>query len=159
MLSTAHSVTALFLASILIWILICSVGLLWFTDKSHGKKIVITAFIAVLIASACAQSVKTFFPYERPYELFGTDPLTATTPRDASFPSTHTSVAFALASSVYLFHKRRGIPYLFTAGLVGVGRVISNVHFIGDVAGGILLGYVSAYIATYILNQRGKRSS
>lgn len=63
-----------------------------------------------------------------------------------SFPSSHATVAFALAMSVFLFNRTWGIPMLVAAFLVSWGRVFVGVHYPSDVVAGAILGMLGSYI-------------
>ena len=58
----------------------------------------------------------------------------------ASFPSTHTALAFSLATTVALHQPYLGVFLLVISALIGIGRVAANVHFPVDIAFGVLLG-------------------
>jgi len=61
---------------------------------------------------------------------------------NASFPSGHTSTAFATAGSVMASAGPVfGIPVLALAGLTGYSRVQQRAHYAGDVLFGAILGY------------------
>lgn len=66
-----------------------------------------------------------------------------------SFPSGHTSTAFAAATSIL---ERRGveegIPALAVAGMVGVGRVQARKHYWGDVLADAAIGTASGLLLT-----------
>nr|WP_086938680.1 phosphatase PAP2 family protein [Thaumasiovibrio occultus] len=66
-----------------------------------------------------------------------------------SFPSNHTSTAFAAATSL---HKRYGweygVPAYGVATLVGVGRVEGEKHYWRDVAAGAVIGIASGWLLT-----------
>ncbi len=63
-----------------------------------------------------------------------------------SFPSSHATVAFAIAMSVFLFNRTWGIPMLAAAFLVSWGRVFVGVHYPSDVVAGAILGMLGSYI-------------
>lgn len=62
-----------------------------------------------------------------------------------SFPSSHSSAAFALAFAVFSVDRVFGGALLGAAALVGFGRVFVGVHYPGDVLGGAALGWLGAW--------------
>ena len=69
----------------------------------------------------------------------------------ASFPSSHTYVAFAIATSVFLYgHKRLGSFLFILAILVALSRIGAGLHYPSDVIGGTLLGIASG-VFVYLL--------
>ncbi len=73
----------------------------------------------------------------------------------ASFPSGHTTDAFAFAASLsFAFRKRTVIiPAFLWACLVGYSRMDLGVHYPSDVLGGIVIGIVCPW-AIYLLMHR-----
>jgi undecaprenyl-diphosphatase len=65
----------------------------------------------------------------------------------ASFPSGHTTTAFALATLLALWYPRGAIGFLGLAGVVGFTRVFLGAHFPSDVLAGAALGTAVALIA------------
>jgi membrane-associated phospholipid phosphatase len=60
-----------------------------------------------------------------------------------SFPSGHTSNAFALATVANAhFGAKVGIPAYLAAGAIGLARVDANKHNLSDVVAGAALGYI-----------------
>jgi len=78
-----------------------------------------------------------------------------------SFPSGHAAVAFALAFSFSLLWPRARWPLIACAVAVAASRVILNVHFLGDVMGGALAGWLTVewlwrrFLAGGLLFRRG----
>lgn len=69
-----------------------------------------------------------------------------------SFPSGHTTTAFALATFLALHSTpQRGIFWALAAALVGFSRIYLNQHFLPDVLAGAALGTVWATFIHYRL--------
>lgn len=69
---------------------------------------------------------------------------------DNSFPSDHTTVAFAVAFAVLFFHRRLGLLLVIAAVGVGVSRVLIGVHYPVDVAASVLVGLGSATLVATV---------
>lgn len=75
---------------------------------------------------------------------------------NASFPSGHTSTAFATAGSLMASAGPIvGIPMVILAGLTGYSRVQQRAHYAGDVLFGAVLGYTMG-TGFYAHHQKGK---
>jgi undecaprenyl-diphosphatase len=72
-----------------------------------------------------------------------------------SFPSGHTSGAFATATSVSLAYPKWYVivPMFSWAGAVGYSRMDLGVHYPSDVLAGALVGAGSAWL-TYYVNKK-----
>lgn len=65
----------------------------------------------------------------------------------SSFPSGHTSQAFAIATMLALRYKPIvSVPAFVWAGLVGYGRIYVGVHYPSDVLGGMVTGALLSVI-------------
>ena len=135
-----------FLASFLIWVMFAALLALWIVDGRIQKKQVVHAILATLVAFFVSQLIKELFPTIRPFILYGLSPQTITARGDAAFPSGHTAVAFGLATSIWPHHKKAGTIFAISAALVGIGRVLGNVHYLWDILGGAFVGVVVALI-------------
>lgn len=133
-----------FLASFLIWVMFAALLALWVVDGKIRKRQVIHALLATLFAFIISQLIKEFFPTVRPFIVYGLIPRTLTVQSDAAFPSSHTAAAFGLATSIWPHSKRVGIGFILAALLVGIGRVLGNVHYLWDIIGGAFIGVVVA---------------
>ena len=69
---------------------------------------------------------------------------------DFSYPSGHTSAAFAAAGVIYSdLGMEYGIPAYLTAGYVGLSRLQENKHYLTDILAGAVLGTFVAYKVTH----------
>jgi undecaprenyl-diphosphatase len=135
-----------FLASFLIWLMFFGLALLWIFRKELKAYQVIHVLAVVAVALLIAQVIKEIVPSPRPFTLNGSLPLTLIAPVDNSFPSSHTTAAFAMTFGLLRHNRRLGMFFFPPAVLVGYGRVLSNVHFPIDILGGILLALVISII-------------
>lgn len=71
-----------------------------------------------------------------------------------SFPSGHTTSAFAFASSVAAIHGWKwGVPAYTLAATVGVSRINDNAHYLHDVLAGASIGIGYGLGITYLLKK------
>jgi undecaprenyl-diphosphatase len=112
---------------------------LWLHPKhSFGK----TIFI-VLVTAVFSILLKELFGLPRPFDL-GEKRALAGLNFASSFPSLHTSLAFALAANMTYREKRVGIIFIILAILVSLGRIAANVHYPIDIIFGIIIGIIIA---------------
>ena len=130
-----------FIASYLLWIMFAGALVLWIIDGRKRKEQALHAVFSSIIVWVTSEMIKALFPTSRPFLLNGNGIKTATLHFDSSFPSAHTAVAFALAATIYLHDKKSGRLFVGAAVLVGLGRVLANVHFPTDVLFGAALGW------------------
>ncbi len=123
--------------------------------KKKSTRIYFFVFFSVVISWVISQMVKDLFFTVRPFKINGFPPLTITNPNDNSFPSGHAASAFALAAAVFIINKKLGILMFILAVFVGLGRVLSNVHYPIDVLGGAVLGiFVPLFLSDLFLRRR-----
>jgi membrane-associated phospholipid phosphatase len=111
---------------------------------------------SVLLVFGTCEIIKNSIPRYRPYCYFGDIPSRKETDYFKSFPSRHTAFAFMsagfLTTTFYAEYpnSRLKIPlgiasYSFAAA-VGLSRIFSGSHFLGDVLAGAALGSVFGYL-------------
>jgi len=146
-LSGETSIVITFLASFLIWIMFAGLFFMWIIDGRVKREQALHAILASLIAWGLSLMIKSLLPSERPFAMMNSNPLTVTLPStNSSFPSAHASVAFALATSLWVHNKKLGSRFLIMAVLVGIGRITSSVHFLADVLAGLIIGVSTAFL-------------
>lgn len=135
-----------FFASFFIWFLFVGLAVLWVVDGKIKKEQVVHALFACLFAWVIAFLIKHFFPTVRPFMINGREIDVLMRPTDGAFPSEHTTLAFALAVTVFMHDRKIGWWFLGGALVVGVARVLANVHYPIDIVGGAFLGTIIAVI-------------
>ena len=132
-------------------IIIYSVGLIKQDSTIKKQAIFIgeTFLVSAFVTTALKHSIKR----ERPFDTYS-DIDKATSAPGYSFPSGHTSTAFATATSLSMAYPKWYViaPSFVWASAVGYSRMHLGVHYPTDVFAGALVGSGSAYI-TYRANK------
>ena len=127
---------------------------LWVAGRPRTRSPVRLAAVAAPIAAAIGlgvnQIVSHVWTRERPTfahpdqaHLFFVPPSS-----DPSFPSDHSTAAFAIAFAVFFLSRKVGIGFLIVATLVALSRVFVGLHYPSDVVAGVLIGAGSAWLVT-----------
>lgn len=109
---------------------------------------------SILIAGVAAGGTKIILDRMRPYEKYNTI-YSEATDQGRSFPSAHTAIAFATATSVSIQYKKWYVvlpAYLWASG-VGYSRMYLGEHYPSDVLGGAAIGVGSAVLSHVISNK------
>lgn len=108
---------------------------------------------AVVVSEVFIQTIRFLYNRPRPFEVLNIAHQLLFHGVGGSFPSAHATVAFAIATSVFLRRPRWGVLFIFGAALVALGRVAGGVHWPSDIIAGALIGIVSAYIVRRVLQK------
>lgn len=143
--------------SILIWILVIVVAVILEERHNPGvsdrdKKFILIFILSFLSAAILSSFIlKNVFRRPRPIYVKQAVPIflnkstfatNSTCPKDFSFPSGHAATAFAAATVLTAFNKKRKWLYYFIAVLISYSRIYLGCHYFFDVLGGALFGYI-----------------
>ena len=114
----------------------------------NGYKSAITIVLAVGVSTA----LKKIIDRERPFNKYPNEIIKRDNVGSSSFPSGHTTAAFASATSLSLTYKKWyvTIPAYAYACMVGYSRMRLGVHYPSDVLGGMILGIGSGLLTWQI---------
>jgi undecaprenyl-diphosphatase len=105
------------------------------------------AMIAVSVGIALQLTLKRACGRKRPRTLAPHCWTTLLPPDKFSFPSGHTTTAFAVAASLGVFYPGVLPGLLFCAASVALSRILLGMHFLSDVLAGAALGSALGYTA------------
>ncbi|WP_291125371.1 phosphatase PAP2 family protein [Flavobacterium sp. UBA6031] len=136
-------------------------GISLLEKDSANKQKAIFVGVSVITATAIATLLKYAVNRPRPFITYPyLDKVTDG--GSPSFPSGHTSDAFALATSLSIAYPKWYViaPSFAWAGAVGFSRMDLGVHYPSDVLAGAILGAGSAYVCykvNQLINQNKKK--
>ena len=121
-------------------ILIPFAGLLYLRSKKNKLETAFMLVAAVVVSDIVLLILKAGYFRQRPSHVLNGVILPLGVDNESSFPSGHTTRAFAVASLVSLRMGRKYVLLLVLAIGVALSRIIIGVHFPLDVVGGAFLG-------------------
>ncbi len=132
-------------------VVVMGVGLLKKDAPTRRKAIVIGS--SLVASSAITLVMKKAINRPRPFVTYP-DIQKLTDGGSASFPSGHTSIAFAAATSLSLEYPKWYViaPSYLWAGTVGYSRMHLGVHYPSDVLAGAVVGAGTSFV-TYKVNR------
>lgn len=137
----------LFIVKYLYLIVILVAGLYWLTVPRDEKlRVAVFGIVCALVSLALVKLGATFFYDPRPFVNHAVTPLYPHK-ADNGFPSDHTVLTAFIALTIYSSSKRLGLFLLALAILIGVGRVIGNIHSPIDILGSLIFALIGAVTA------------
>ncbi len=126
-------------------------GLAVFALVKHDKETIInasTTAAASIICSGLTYAIKYTVNRKRPFETYPNLITKKSYGGDPSFPSSHTSAAFATATSLSIIYPKWYViaPSYAWASVVAYSRMDLGVHYPSDVLAGIIVGMGTSYI-------------
>lgn len=140
---------AVFVAEYMAYLLLIALVIFWFTRKRDNRLMVISAFVAEVLAYGLARFAGLFHQNFQPFaELDHVNKLIEHS-IDNSFPSDHTAFFFSICMIFWLFKKSYRYWWLILAAFVGTSRMLVGVHYPLDVLVGALAGVLAALFVFY----------
>jgi undecaprenyl-diphosphatase len=145
-------------ASILVWILIIAMVVILEERRNPGiskkdKKFIILFSLSFLLTLLFTDVIlKHIFQRIRPFlTLYGHVLIfQANCPKNFSFPSGHASTAFAAATILTFFDKKRRWFYYTVAVLISYSRIYLGCHYFLDVIAGAIIGYIISQLLLFV---------
>jgi membrane-associated phospholipid phosphatase len=127
-------------------IMVCLIAAAVKRSGSLWKK-ALSLTIAITIVALTTQGIKSIVQRERPFKKIPAIEKLSTG-GDASFPSGHTTEAFAMAAALSLLFRKKEImiPVYIWAFLVAYSRMALGVHYPSDVLFGAALGTLISWL-------------
>ncbi len=125
----------------LAWLLLVIFG------KKKGR--ILAVLILVLIALSDQTSshlIKPLVGRVRPCNVLPDVRLLVGCSKAGSFPSSHATNLFAVATLISYFHRKSKVVFFSIAFLVSFSRIYVGVHYPSDMLGGALFGIFCAWV-------------
>jgi membrane-associated phospholipid phosphatase len=142
------------------WLSVIVILLLFVLKKSKTALLLLFAFVLSGLLSA---ALKNVFCLPRPKLFFEINSISfhhfidgVTLSNNSSFPSGHTTSAFAMATVFALMQNKKYVHLLLVslAILAGYSRIYLGQHFLQDVIAGSFLGIGCAMLGYYLIHKR-----
>jgi undecaprenyl-diphosphatase len=112
---------------------------------------------AVVIADLSAFGLRRAVGRVRPWRRYAEPHPLGHVPKDPSFPSGHTTIAFAAATVLSYYRPRWAPAFFLLAVAIGFSRIYDGVHYPLDVLGGAILGLLVGGIVIALLRLEAAR--
>ncbi len=112
-----------------------------------GFSVVISRFVWTPIIRALYHHPRPFLALEGVQNILGSHNV------GSSLPSGHAAFFFALAASVYIFDRKRGILCYVLVSCITIARVIAGVHYPLDVILGAGVAIGTVYVVYYVFER------
>ena len=140
------------------WI-ICAVILMFVPgQRKAGFSMGLALMLGLVVCNIILKpTIARIRPYDYQLENLGKEIiLLIDAQHDFSFPSGHTIASFEACTALMLHNRKLGIPACILAVLIAFSRLYLYVHYPTDVFASIILGFILAWIATWIVHSLSK---
>lgn len=131
------------------WILITLVLLCFKKTRRIGVCCAVSMLLGLLVTNLC---LKNWVARIRPYEAIEGLRLIISPEHSFSFPSGHSTNAFAAGMVLFkMLPRKYGVPTLILAVIIAFSRIYVGVHYPTDVLAGIVIGCMTSILAIMIV--------
>lgn len=137
-------------------------GIIWFVilailfaiEEVKDKKIIFILLCAGILTLFVADlGLKHMIKRLRPEFVLPATYVVSDHARSFSFPSGHTTIAFAAAYIMAREHRKWAKFYYILAILIAFSRMYLGKHFPSDIIGGIFIGSLIGYFSLFLANK------
>jgi membrane-associated phospholipid phosphatase len=127
------------------------------SEKKKSRLSFLYVGLSLALAGLISYIIKNIGLVPRPYEI-DTRIVQWSVGGGFSFPSGHTTEAFAAATALTFLYPqwRVALPVFFWASLVAFSRIYLGVHYPFDILGGIAIGTTAAYTLQLLFRAKTK---
>lgn len=124
-------------------------GISLLTNDTKFRRTALTSLESMIATSAIVYSLKIMIGRKRPFEKKGAHFFDPFSGFDDSFPSGHSSTAFAIVTPWVYYYRKPWTYFLFLfPASTAIARMIYDEHWATDVLTGSVIGYAVGYYLT-----------
>jgi undecaprenyl-diphosphatase len=151
---------AVFFAEYLQYFIFAAVVIFLLVNFRKNLQAVISAGVSVFFSRiVITEIIRNIFFRSRPFVENQAILLINQSPEEASFPSGHATLFFALAIAIYFYNKKFGIAIFISSILISLSRVFVGVHWPSDIFFGAIIGIISGWLVVKIFRNFFQRFS
>jgi undecaprenyl-diphosphatase len=119
--------------------------------------VLLSVLAAVILADLTALGLRRAVGRPRPWRHYPEPHPLGHIPKDPSFPSGHTAIAFAAATVLSYYRPKWAPAFFLLAVAIGFSRIYVGVHYPLDVLGGAVLGALLGGLVIVLLRLEATR--
>lgn len=105
----------------------------------------VTTIFTIMLKQLFGRNRPSLFLENGLYDFYFSNPLSGCCYE--SFPSGHTSLVFWSAFSMGFLIPKLRIPLFLYASLIGIGRIVTTLHYFSDVIFGVYISFFIVYLS------------
>ena len=119
--------------------------------------VLVSVLAAVVVSDLTALGLRRLIGRPRPWRRYALPHPLGHVPKDPSFPSGHTAIAFACATVLSYYRPRYAPAFFLLTVAIGFSRVYVGVHYPLDALGGAILGLAAGALVIALLRLEAAR--